>query len=72
MITENILNIYEVSHRYLREPELVVANSVEEAINKFSAYYESDIDIFPDGIIGVALKYTFEVLDEHIKYEKSW
>ena len=72
MITENILNIYEISHRYLREPELVVANSVEEAINKFSAHWESDIDIFPDGITSVTLKYTFEVLDEHTKYEKRW
>lgn len=69
MITRNTLNIYKVTHSKLTDGELIVANSIEEAIRKFNDYYDADIDIFPDGITGVMLFITYEVIDESKKYE---
>ena len=68
MITENILHIYQVDHKYLKTGTLVVADGVQEAIRKFSEYWASDIDIYPEDITSVKLMYTFEVLDDNEKY----
>ena len=54
--------IYEIKHKGLRDPELVIADSVEEAIRKFNEYWANDIDIFPDGIESVSLAHQFEVI----------
>ena len=62
MVTRNFISIYKVDHHKLREPELVVADSVQDAIKKFNEFYENDIVIHPDGIRGVILHQTFEVL----------
>jgi len=69
MITKNYLHIFKVNHRGLKDGELVVAQNVQEAIKKFTEYYETDIDIFPDGITGVTEHCYYEVIDESEKYE---
>ncbi len=69
MITKNYLHIFKVNHRGLKDGELVVARNVQEAIKKFTEYYEVDIDIFPDGITGVIEHCYYEVIDESEKYE---
>lgn len=69
MITRNYIKIYKVSHSKLREPELVVAKDINDAIKKFNEFYDADIDIFPDGITGVEMDKILEVIDESDKYE---
>ena len=71
MITRNYIKIYKVSHRGLREPELVVANDLEDALRKFNEFWDDDIDIWPDGVTGVELAQTIEVIDDSEKYEQS-
>ena len=56
------LKLYEVKHSGLKEPSLVVANSIEDAIRRFDKHWEYDIDIFPDGIESVNLVYDKEVI----------
>lgn len=69
MITRNYIKLYKVSHSKLREPELVVAKDINDAIKKFNEFYDADIDIFPDGITGVEMDKILEVIDESDKYE---
>lgn len=64
MTERKTIHIYKVTHNRLRDGDLVIANSINDAINKFNDYYESDIDIFPDGITGVMLFLTYEVIVE--------
>ncbi len=64
MTERKTIQIYKVSHNKLRDGDLVIADNVNDAINKFNDYYESDIDIFPDGITGVMLFLTYEVISE--------
>ena len=69
MITRNYIKIFKVNHYGLRDGELVIAKDVQDAIRKFSEYYENDIDIFPDGIKEVKLHCQYEVIDDDSKYE---
>lgn len=63
MINKKYVNIYRIKHYNLNdEGELVEADSVTDAIDKFNQYYSSDYDIFPDGITDVILEYKFEVI----------
>ena len=62
MIIEKYLHIYQVDHRGLTDSILVMADSIEEAIQKFNEYYLEDYDINPDGITGVKEIYNLEVL----------
>ena len=62
MIIEKHLHIYQVDHRSLTDGILVMADSVQDAIRKFSEYYAEDYDINPDGITGVKEVYNLEVL----------
>lgn len=64
MTERKTIHIYKVTHNRLRDGDLVIADSINDAINKFNDYYESDIDIFPDGITGVMLFLTYEVISE--------
>lgn len=64
MTERKTIHIYKVTHNRLRDGDLVIADSINDAINKFNDYYESDIDIFPDGITGVMLFLTYEVIVE--------
>jgi hypothetical protein len=64
MTERKTIQIYKVTHNRLRDGDLVIADSVNDAIRKFNDYYESDIDIFPDGITGVMLFLTYEVIIE--------
>lgn len=67
MITNNYLKIFKVKHKNL-EPEFVVANSIQEAIEKFNTYYKDNYDITPEGIESVTLHEELEVLDDNVKY----
>ena len=62
MIIERYLHIYQIDHRGLTDSVLVLADSIEEAIQKFNEYYLEDYDINPDGITGVKEIYNLEVL----------
>lgn len=62
MIIEKYLHIYQVDHRGLTDGTLVMADSVQDAIRKFSEYYAEDYDINSDGITGVREVYNLEVL----------
>ena len=62
MIIEKYLHIYQVDHRGLTDGTLVIADSIQEAIRKFSEYYAEDYDINPDDITGVREVYNLEVL----------
>ena len=62
MIREKYLHIYQVDHRGLTDGTLVIADSIQEAIRKFSEYYAEDYDINPDDITGVREVYNLEVL----------
>lgn len=62
MIQQKNINIYNVKHYGLTEGELVLAYSVTDAIEKFCKYYENDYDIRPDGITGVTLEHSLEVI----------
>ena len=62
MIIEKDLHIYQVDHRGLTDGTLVMADSIQDAIEKFSEYYAEDYDINPDGITGVREVYNLEVL----------
>ena len=62
MIIEKDLHIYQVDHRGLTDGTLVMADSIQDAIEKFSEYYAEDYDINPDGITGVKEVYNLEVL----------
>ena len=63
MVTQKYINIYRIKHSSLiDEGELVVADNVNDAINKFSQYYSGDYDIMPDGITEVILEYKLEVI----------
>ena len=62
MVTEKYLHIYQVDHRGLTDGTLVMADSIQDAIEKFSEYYAEDYDINPDGITGVKEVYNLEVL----------
>ena len=63
MITQKYINIFRVKHRGLVDAgELVLADNVNDAIDKFNEYYKNDYDIYPDGITGVTLEYQLEVI----------
>lgn len=61
---EKKIKIYEIKHPAFREDVemLVIADSMQEAIEKFNKHYENDYDVDKDGIIAVNLKYDFEVI----------
>ena len=63
MINQKYINIYRIKHYNLNEEgELVLADSVTDAIDKFHKYYSSDYDVMPDGITDVILEYKLEVI----------
>lgn len=63
MIKKKYINIYRIKHYNLNDGgELVEADSVTDAINKFNQYYYSDYDIMPNGITDVILEYNIEVI----------
>lgn len=63
MINQKYINIYRIKHYNLNEEgELVLADSVTDAIDKFNKYYSSDYDVTPDGITDVILEYKLEVI----------
>ena len=47
----------------------MVAKDINDAIKKFNEFYDTDIDIYPDGITGVEMYKIIEVIDESDKYE---
>ena len=63
MITQKYIYVYRVKHRGLIDTgELVLADNVNDAINKFNEYYKNDYDIQPDGITGVTLEHQLEII----------
>lgn len=63
MITQKYIYVYRVKHRGLVDSgELVLADNVNDAIDKFNEYYKNDYDIHPDGITSVTLEYQLEVI----------
>lgn len=61
---EEHIKIYEIKHPAFRKDVeiLVQADSMEEAIKKFSTRYEYDYDVDIDRIEGCYLKYDLEII----------
>ena len=69
MVIEGTIKIFKIKHNDLREPYLVIANDINDAIEKFlifhndgEKYYYSDVK--PDGIESVTLDNSLRVLME--------
>lgn len=61
---EKIIKIYEIKHPGFRKDVeiFVMAESMQEAIEKFNKQYEYDYNIDKDKIESVTLKYNLEVI----------
>lgn len=64
MIDKKYLKIYSIKHTAFNEPELVLADSLNDAIEKFNRYYMNDYNVMPDDIEDVHLIYNKEVIYE--------
>ena len=58
------VRIYEIKHPAFRDDVeiLVMAESMQEAIDKFKKQYEYDYDVDKNGIESIKLKYDLEVI----------
>ena len=57
------IKIYEIKHSYLREPEYIFADNIEDAIYKFNNFYKDDFDIRYQGSIeSINLIHNIEVI----------
>lgn len=61
---ERKLKVYRINHPAFRDDVdiLVQAESMQEAIEKFSKHYEDDYDVEPSKIEGVKLEYDLSVI----------
>lgn len=64
MVKRVELSIYEVTHNAIVGSRFVVANSADEAIKKFNAFYSDSKVVRPQGIVAVKLRHTLEVIAE--------
>ena len=59
---EKTLKIFGIKHEDLRDEQLVVADSLDEAIDKFRQNYIDDYRISQNGIESVELRHKLEVI----------
>ena len=62
MITKTNLKIYKIRHDNFHEPDFVLADNVNEAIDNFMDYYKDNYDVKKEQITSVVLEYEIEVI----------
>lgn len=63
MMERKSIKIFKIEHSNLREPDHILADNIEEAIEKFKQYYNDDYDVRYCGEIeNITLEKNLEVI----------
>lgn len=62
MVTRINYNLYEIIHTDLEDVQYVIADSVQDAVEKFNKYWQQYMDINGGEITSVKLKETLKVI----------
>ena len=62
MIDKAKLKIYKIKHDKIYEPDFVLADNINEAIDNFMDYYKDNYDVKKEEINSVVLEHEIEVI----------